>query len=183
MEVQLTPEELEQVITFAKQIRQKQSKEGSRDTRNEDFGDKRLENEIIGKVGEVAVANYVKGQVDFRVWPTGTRGYSQFEPDISNATKEEFKGFHIHVKTCHWKYIRGNKSWTVDKNDPIILRPKPTDLIFLVFALPEGKARIDGYVRATDVQGLWKPCFSEFMRHKLAIYYEDIQRLILRVFL
>ena len=179
MEVQLSKEELDQVIEFARKIRQKQSKPGSRDHMNEDLTDKRLENEIIGKVGEYAVAKLVGGTIDLRIWESGTRGYSQFEPDISDATHTDFVGKSIHVKTCHLKYIRSSqRSWTVDQNDPIIQKPKPTDIIFLAFASATGQSLIHGHVLASQVQPYWKSCVSTFMAHKRAIYFNDIKALI-----
>ena len=179
MEVQLSKEELDQVIEFARKIRQKQSKPGSRDHMNEDLTDRRLENEIIGKVGEYAVAKLVGGTIDLRIWESGTRGYSQFEPDISDATHTDFVGKSIHVKTCHLKYIRSSqRSWTVDQNDPIIQKPKPTDIIFLAFASATGQSLIHGHVLASHVQPYWKACVSTFMAHKRAIYYNDIKALI-----
>jgi len=179
MEVQLSKEELAQVIDFAQKIRQKQSKPGSRDHVNDDMTDKRLENEIVGKVGEYAVAKLIGGTIDLRIWESGTRGISQFEPDISDATRPDFVGQAIHVKTCNWKYLNApQRSWTVDKNDPIIQKPKPTDIIFLAFASANGRSLIHGHVLATRALPYWKPCVSTFMAHKRAIYYNDIKALI-----
>jgi hypothetical protein len=172
--IEITPEEYAKVEEFCTQIAAKQAGRNSRDAMRGDTGAARITQGVIGKLGEVAVAKLIGGDVDFRVWQTGSRGLDQFEPDISNPTHKLFAGKHVHVKTCNAKYTR-SPSWTIDVADPVRTHPTLEDI--LVFALAgESSLTVDivGWTPASNIVSLWKPCISSSMSHKRAVYTPDI---------
>lgn len=184
--LRLTENELNGIVDFSKKIREKQSKDYSRDFMNKDQSAKRLMHEIIGKVGEYSVTKVIGGKVDFGIWGTSSRGASQFEPDITNCSKNPIKTpydqYKIHVKTCSLKDYDFNKdcpgkyaSWTFDKKDPLISNPSQDDIIILVMADNIGRSLVIGYLFASDMLGKYKPC--KVLNHKVALYWPDIKTL------
>lgn len=177
MRVWITPDEYAKVEAFCSQIAAKQASRNSRDRIRGDTGPARLTQGIIGKLGEVAVANIAGGTVDFRVWETGTRGLDQFEPDILDPTQPPFVGNRVHVKTCNAKYAR-SPSWTIDVADPVRTRPDPADVLVFALAGETLSVDIEGWIPASELVTLWKPCISASMSHKRAVYTADIARLL-----
>lgn len=172
-------DEMNRVESFCKKIQHKQSLKGSRDMQRNDVGKHRIINGLIGKLGEVGAAKCFGGVVDFRVWKTGARGLDQFEPDL--ALNEGAHRFH--VKTCHMKHTqrtpkgvfpKTTASWTIDENDPMMTHPDKQDIIILMFASDEGSVCYLGWVHATHMQGFWRPCLSQALSHKRAVYIRDI---------
>lgn len=174
-----------QVKSFCEKICVKQSTPYSRDFKNNDQGPRRHGNNLVGKYGEVGAAKIIGGEVDFKVWSTGSRGHDQFETDIMAPTHRSFKGYNVHVKTCHAKYgIRkgdrlfpdSSASWTIDASDPVFRDPSPRDIIVLMFATDDGRVWGLGWVKASLLYHMWRPCKSVFLSHKRAVYYADIAK-------
>lgn len=173
--VSLTDAEMRKVYDFVGKMRDKQEKRGSRDFLNNDTGGLRLGDNIIGKVGEFSATKVVGGDVDWRIWETGSRGADQFEPDITGHLYGNKK---FHVKTCHSKHPLSRTSWTIDRKDPIIETPGSEDWFMLMVANDEGQSAFIGFVKADSAKPYWKNCISSHMAHKRAIYYDDIKGLI-----
>jgi hypothetical protein len=175
----LTKDDILAVENFCQQIQDKQNKQGSRDVRRNDVGDHRILNGMIGKLGEVGASKLFGGTVDFRVWDTGRRGLDQFEPDLQNPKSP----YRFHVKTCHIKhtvreenntYPLPTASWTVDQSDPVMTRPHKDDILVLMFASNKGSVHSLGWLKATEMKELWKPCVTATLSHKRALYIGDI---------
>lgn len=167
-EIGLTNNDITEIGIFVRKINQKEQKVGSRDHINNDAGNLRKLNQIIGKVGEVAAAKFTGGNIDFTIWDTGSRGSDQFEPDIQNPTGN-FSGKNVHVKTTsnlEW-------GWTIDRADPLIQKPDPDDVYVFMFYNGKGKPQLVGWVEASTLVGKYKP--TKKLKHKVALYYPDIK--------
>jgi hypothetical protein len=160
-----TKEEINQISKAATAIHNKRF---GRDFRNGDTGNHRIEREIIGKLGEVAASKYYGGTVDFSLRESGT---FTFDSDLDE---------NVHVKTCSYDERYKSNSWTMDRSDPLIIRPDPKDIIVLVYAkLNEdgtGETEVVGHVYAKDIISHYVDCRSPRMKHKCAFYWEDIKK-------
>lgn len=143
----------------------------SRDARRNDNGSRRLEQALVGKIGEVVAWKLTGiGEVDFDIYEDGNK-HVDFEYDLAK---------YVHVKTCNSRFKDSPfDSWTVDKRDPMCCDPDPWEIVILCYAsvhsdYAEGDAI--GFVVAKDVVDLWKP--TKKIPHKVAIYKDDIEDLI-----
>lgn len=181
-QVSLSDPEVDSVKQFVERMLHKQNQLGSRDFVRNDLSMKRIGHNFVGKLGEVAAAKLLGGHVDFRVWTTGTRGIDQFEPDITSGMRSN----RYHVKCCHTNHtvhkrsgvVPGPKaSWTADAKDPLTSKPFPHDILVFMFASEDTPHQVLalGWVYAKEVTHLWRPCRSDHMRHKCALYYTDAQ--------
>lgn len=161
--IKLNKTGLTKIHKFCEVVHKKRS---TRDTKRNDVSPNRLNNEIIGKIGECAAWKATKiGKLDFSYRETNTFKY---DGDLDENT---------HVKTCHIKYKDSQfDSWTVDKKDPVCVSPKDNDIIILVYANEEGYSEIIGFVNAKEIQPYWKP--TKLIPHKLAIYKNDIIHMV-----
>lgn len=172
------------VHNYTKRIMDKESKTGSRDQlRGDTVG--RIDNNLVGKYGEVGAAAVLGGHIKFDVWKTGSRGIA-FDPDVV-CNSGRFASCNVHVKTCHLKhgkmsgmyvYPCDTASWTVDVGDPIYVDPSSNDIVVFMFADQYGKVYALGWVYAYQLFYMWRACVSKHMLHKRAVYWPDIQHIV-----
>lgn len=139
----------------------------ARDAKNNDNHTKRIDREIVGKIGELVTACFLdlRKMVD---WGIHVKGKVDFTGDL---------GEFIHVKTCAMDAKGATAdSWLVDISDKIYTSPRPEDLIYLAYADISGECEVIGYVTAEEVYRIWKPSLK--LAHKWAIYKDDIIHLI-----
>lgn len=138
------------------------------DKKNNDKGPNRVNDKFVGALGEAAVARMLGLPMNLTVYPTGK---TSIKPDF---------GKNVEVKTCSEKHIGTEvDSWIHDKHYRMVTNPKPEDTIVLVYANTETyEVSVIGWVKATDVVGMWKPCVSPKLHRKHAIYRIDIEHLV-----
>lgn len=139
--------------------------------------DKMEQDIIIGKLGELMVAKYVRScgrscnRVDFKIY-TGRN--KSFDADLISDE------CNIHVKSQGVTSIkRYGKSWLLQKNDKITRDPSKNDfLCFTSVDLENKTVEILGFVRVKDI--IKKGCLDEprvprYRHTKIALYFESIQ--------
>lgn len=116
----------------------------------------------VGKLGEMAVADYLDGYIDLGVYG----GYGT-EPDV------ELDGFGgVHVKTCDWSY----KSWLVDLQT---LAERPSDEWMIFVAEEQGTYTLCALLQLEDVVPLLRETLKDLdngkrRNPKMALYWDDV---------
>ncbi len=138
---------------------------------------KMKEDIIIGKLGELAVAKWLRktgrkcNRVDFSIYE---RKNKSFGPDLV------CEKFNVHIKSQGQQSIkRYGKSWLLQKNDKITRSPTDEDyLCFTSVDLANLEVDILGFVKVKDIisEGcLDEPRVPRYRATKIALYFENIE--------
>jgi len=138
---------------------------------------KMKEDNIYGKLGEVAAYKYMKkrgfdvNKPDFEIYE---RINKSFAADLVTSC-----GKNIHVKSQGFKsMMRYGASWLLQKSDKIVKNPTENDYILMV-CIEGGKANILGVVKALDLVDnklLEEPRVSRYAHTKKALYFNSIKQ-------
>ena len=178
----LNSEELQQVKNYCSK---EYDKRRVRDILNNDNGKNRMQDNILGKIGEVACAACYDVKVNWDIFET-----NEYKPEkdlYGNNTDQN-----LFVKTSSAEYsesragkrggtVYSNISFVVDKKrDPIMNDPEENYVVILAYANLEGEVYVLGHINAKKLQEpgqkYYKP--TDYLPHKSALYLKDIFHLI-----
>lgn len=131
---------------------------------------------IVGKMGELAAAQYLKkkgykpSKPDFTIYE---RARKSFDADLVTEC-----GKKIHVKSQGAKsVVRYGASWLLQKSDKIIKNATENDYILMV-NVDGMKVDVLGVVRVVDIikENLFEqPKVERYARTKVALYFDSIK--------
>lgn len=150
-----TPEEIARAEAFATACRRKFTKKDDDHAWRDKQG-------ALGKLGEIFVADYLGGSIDWEIY----EGYTT-EPDVDLGDAGG-----IHVKTCEL----GQASWLVDQ---ITVTSRPDTELMAFVSHYRGELTLEALLTVGEVRSLLKPPRQAHLAKKtgnpkLALYLSDI---------
>ncbi len=137
---------------------------------------KMKEDNIYGKLGEIAAYKYMKkrgfdvNKPDFEIYERVNKSYGA---DLITKC-----GKNIHVKSQGFKsMMRYGASWLLQKNDKITRNPTEDDYILMV-SINANEADVLGVVRVLDLidnELFEEPKVARYARTKKALYFDSIK--------
>lgn len=172
MIIKLSKQDIERCRQFAETI-----DTGFYATRNQFNNDKRIKDQIIGKLGELAIFNYFASkdikisEPDFKIYGKSKKSW---DFDLKNAD------FNIHVKSQSVEQgKRYGISWIFQDQDKHVFKDVSENdyVCFVLVDLANSYADIKSIVKLSDLHtnALFKAPKLAYLTSKKAVYFEDLQ--------
>ena len=150
-------------------------------TRNQ-FDTGKIKNDIYdGKLAEYGVYEIYKNRKDCIVNEPDVEVYSSnkksFDADLLYKLNGDNDEYHLHVKAQHiLQSQRFGKSWSFQKEDSLVSKPKDNELITFCSVLNNNTVEVYKAFKAKDLVEVYKdPVLDRLKGIKKVIYFKDLK--------